>query len=215
MDRARGMNRERGNAYRIVVQKPEGKKPLWRPWHRWVDFREIGWDEMPWTVLIWLRTATGGGLFWSWQRIFGFHKMLKSSLAAATGGFSRVSAPWSQLVTSLEHLSFATPSWFISYHRYFTLCTPPPKKKKQMSDVLRMCQQSKHSYLIIRWQWHNAKKRKFLKFHPPFQKTDAMIRRWVNKKKRTVWKRTEEVLEIIVIIQFKNCLFNCLAKFRC
>jgi hypothetical protein len=36
-------------AYRILVGKPEGKRPLGRPRHRWVDsvrmdLREIGWD---------------------------------------------------------------------------------------------------------------------------------------------------------------------------
>jgi hypothetical protein len=35
-------------AYRILVGKPEGKRPLGRPRRRWVDnikidFREIGW----------------------------------------------------------------------------------------------------------------------------------------------------------------------------
>jgi hypothetical protein len=37
------------NAYRILVGKPEGKRPLRRPRRRWVDsikmdLREIGWD---------------------------------------------------------------------------------------------------------------------------------------------------------------------------
>jgi hypothetical protein len=37
------------NAYRILVGKPEGKKPLGRPRRRWVDnmkidLREIAWD---------------------------------------------------------------------------------------------------------------------------------------------------------------------------
>jgi hypothetical protein len=37
------------NAYRILVRKPEGKRPLARPRRRWVDnikmdLREIGWD---------------------------------------------------------------------------------------------------------------------------------------------------------------------------
>jgi hypothetical protein len=37
------------NAYRILVGKPEGKRPLGRPRRRWVDdikmdFRETGWD---------------------------------------------------------------------------------------------------------------------------------------------------------------------------
>jgi hypothetical protein len=40
---------EVGNAYRILVGKPEGKRPLGRPRRRWVnnikmDLRDIGWD---------------------------------------------------------------------------------------------------------------------------------------------------------------------------
>jgi hypothetical protein len=40
---------ERRNAYRILVGKPEGKRPLGRPRRRWVynikmDLREVGWD---------------------------------------------------------------------------------------------------------------------------------------------------------------------------
>jgi hypothetical protein len=36
------------NVYRVLVGKPEGKRPLERPWHRWedglkMDLREIGW----------------------------------------------------------------------------------------------------------------------------------------------------------------------------
>jgi hypothetical protein len=42
-----------GNAYRILVGKPEGKRPLGRPRRRWVnnikiDLRKIGWDGMDW-----------------------------------------------------------------------------------------------------------------------------------------------------------------------
>jgi hypothetical protein len=44
---------EKRNAYRILVGKPEGKRPLGRPRRRWVgnikmDLREIGWDGMDW-----------------------------------------------------------------------------------------------------------------------------------------------------------------------
>jgi hypothetical protein len=44
------------NAYRILVGNPEGKRPLGRPRHRWVDnikidLREIGWDGMDWIDL--------------------------------------------------------------------------------------------------------------------------------------------------------------------
>jgi hypothetical protein len=40
----------------ILVGKPEGKRPLRRPRHRWVDnvrmdLREIGWDGMDWIHL--------------------------------------------------------------------------------------------------------------------------------------------------------------------
>jgi hypothetical protein len=39
---------EKMNAYRILVGKPEGKRPLERPRRRWMDnikmdLREIGW----------------------------------------------------------------------------------------------------------------------------------------------------------------------------
>jgi hypothetical protein len=47
---------EKRNAYRILVRKPEGKRPLGRPRRRWVDnikmnIREIGWDCMGWIDL--------------------------------------------------------------------------------------------------------------------------------------------------------------------
>jgi hypothetical protein len=57
---------EKRNAYMILVGKPEGKRPLGRPRRRWVDnikidLREIGWDGVVWTGLIWLRIGTNGG----------------------------------------------------------------------------------------------------------------------------------------------------------
>jgi hypothetical protein len=47
---------ETRNAYRILVGKLEGKRPLRRPRHRWVDnikmdLIEIGWDGMDWIDL--------------------------------------------------------------------------------------------------------------------------------------------------------------------
>jgi hypothetical protein len=47
---------EKRTAYRILVGKPEGKRPLGRPRRRWVDnlkmdLREIGWDGMDWIHL--------------------------------------------------------------------------------------------------------------------------------------------------------------------
>jgi hypothetical protein len=47
---------ETKNAYRILVGKPKGKRPLERPRRRWVDnikmnLREIGWDGGDWIEL--------------------------------------------------------------------------------------------------------------------------------------------------------------------
>jgi hypothetical protein len=44
---------EKRNAYRILVGKPEGRRPLGRPRRRCVDnikidLREIGWDGVDW-----------------------------------------------------------------------------------------------------------------------------------------------------------------------
>jgi hypothetical protein len=44
---------EKMNAYKILVGKPEGKRPLGRPRSRWVDnikidLRETGWDGVDW-----------------------------------------------------------------------------------------------------------------------------------------------------------------------
>jgi hypothetical protein len=52
-------------AYRILVGRPEGTRPLGRPRRRWednikIDLQDVGWGA--WTGLIWLRTGTGGGL---------------------------------------------------------------------------------------------------------------------------------------------------------
>jgi hypothetical protein len=40
---------EKMKAYRILVGKPEGKRPLGRQRRRWVDnLRDIRWDGMDW-----------------------------------------------------------------------------------------------------------------------------------------------------------------------
>jgi hypothetical protein len=44
-------NREKRNEYRLLVGKPEGKRPLGRPRRRWVDnirmdLVEVGWDDV-------------------------------------------------------------------------------------------------------------------------------------------------------------------------
>ena len=52
--------RNRSGAYRVLVGKPEGRRPLGRPKRRWEDLREAGWGT--WAGSIWLRIGTGGGL---------------------------------------------------------------------------------------------------------------------------------------------------------
>jgi hypothetical protein len=47
---------EKKNAYRLLVGKPEGKRTLGRPRHRWVDnirmdLGEVGWDDVDWIGL--------------------------------------------------------------------------------------------------------------------------------------------------------------------
>ena len=54
---------ERRGVYKDVVGKPEGKRPLERPRHRWedkikMDLQEVGCGV--WTGSSWLRIGTGG-----------------------------------------------------------------------------------------------------------------------------------------------------------
>jgi hypothetical protein len=44
------------NVYRVLMGKPEGKRPLGRPKRRWedgirMDLREIGWGTVDWIQL--------------------------------------------------------------------------------------------------------------------------------------------------------------------
>jgi len=53
---------ERSGVYSVLMGKPEGKRPLGRPRHRWeynimMDLQDVG----VWTGSSWLRIGTGGG----------------------------------------------------------------------------------------------------------------------------------------------------------
>jgi len=55
---------ERRGVYRVLVGKPEGKRPLGRPRHRWEDNIKMdlgGWNEGVWNGSSRLRIGTGGG----------------------------------------------------------------------------------------------------------------------------------------------------------
>jgi hypothetical protein len=56
MGRACSTNWGEEECIRILVGKPEGKRPLGRPRRRWVDYikidlREVGWDGRDWIDL--------------------------------------------------------------------------------------------------------------------------------------------------------------------
>jgi hypothetical protein len=47
---------EKRNAYRLLVGKPEGRRPLGRPRRRWLnnirmDLVEVGWSDVGWIGL--------------------------------------------------------------------------------------------------------------------------------------------------------------------
>ena len=55
---------ERRGAYRVLVGRPEVKRPIGRPWPVWrtiVKWVFKKWDVETWTGLIWLRVGTVGG----------------------------------------------------------------------------------------------------------------------------------------------------------
>jgi hypothetical protein len=47
---------EKRNSYRLLVGKPEGKRPIGRPRRRWVDnirmnLADVGWGDVDWIGL--------------------------------------------------------------------------------------------------------------------------------------------------------------------
>jgi hypothetical protein len=58
---------ENRDVYRVLMGKPEGKRPLGRPRLRWednikIDLQEMGCGGMElWTGSSWLRIGTGAG----------------------------------------------------------------------------------------------------------------------------------------------------------
>jgi hypothetical protein len=71
--------REKNNAYRLLVGKPEGNRPLGRPRHRWLDNMRMGLGEVGWGEVDWIGLAKDGN---RWRAVvnsvlnFGVHEML-------------------------------------------------------------------------------------------------------------------------------------------
>jgi hypothetical protein len=47
-------NGEKRNAYRLLVGKPEGKRPLERPRRRWMDNIKMYLVEVRWGDVVWI-----------------------------------------------------------------------------------------------------------------------------------------------------------------
>jgi hypothetical protein len=86
-----GTNGEKRNVYRLLVGKPEGKRPLGRPRRRWIDNIKMYILEIVLSVVDWIGLAQDR---YRWRalvnlvRTFGFHKMLGNYRAAAKLGLS-------------------------------------------------------------------------------------------------------------------------------
>jgi hypothetical protein len=69
---------KRKDVYRILVGKPEGKKPLGRSRHRWEDNIKMDLHEVRWGGMDWIDLAQDRD---RWQALvnvvenLGFHKM--------------------------------------------------------------------------------------------------------------------------------------------
>jgi hypothetical protein len=53
--------REKRNAYRLFVGKPDGKRPLGRPRRRWVDNIRMDQGEVEWGDVDWIGLAQDRG----------------------------------------------------------------------------------------------------------------------------------------------------------
>jgi hypothetical protein len=59
MGGARSRYGEMRGAYRILVGRPEGRRPLGRPRSRWKDNIKIDLQEMGWVGMDWIELAQG------------------------------------------------------------------------------------------------------------------------------------------------------------
>jgi len=56
---------ERRGVYRVLVRKPEGKRLLGRPRHRWEDTIKMDIQEVEWGVMDWIDLAQDGNSWWA------------------------------------------------------------------------------------------------------------------------------------------------------
>jgi hypothetical protein len=56
---------EGGNLYRVLVGKPEGKRPLGRPRRRWEDGIKMDLEEIGWGGVEWIHLAQDRDCWWA------------------------------------------------------------------------------------------------------------------------------------------------------
>jgi hypothetical protein len=57
MGKKKKKKKKKRNVYRLLVVKPEGKRPLGRPRRRWVDNIKIDLGEVEWGDVDWIGLA--------------------------------------------------------------------------------------------------------------------------------------------------------------
>jgi hypothetical protein len=58
-------NGEKRNAYTLLVEKPEGKRPIGRPRRRWVDNIRMDLGEVGWGNVDWIGLAEDRNRWWA------------------------------------------------------------------------------------------------------------------------------------------------------
>jgi hypothetical protein len=64
MDRECTTHGEKRNTYRVLVGKPEGKRPLGRHRHKLEDNTKIYFREIEWGVMDWIQLVQGRDQWW-------------------------------------------------------------------------------------------------------------------------------------------------------
>ena len=89
---------ERGGAYRVLVGKPGGKRPLWRTRVRWEDNIKMDFEHLGWWEVYWLSLAQERG---RWRALvnalmnFRVVKCAENFLNRTGWLLKKKSAPWS------------------------------------------------------------------------------------------------------------------------
>jgi hypothetical protein len=96
------MPTEKRNVYRLLVGKPEGKRPLGRPRRRWIDNIKMDLTEIGLSVVDWIGLAQDR---YRWRALVNsvmnlrFHKILGNYRVAAQLVASRVELSSTELVS--------------------------------------------------------------------------------------------------------------------